>query len=1242
MADYQYNVFLSWTGADRALKNQIRQYFVQKSGNPDFCYDSDEFCLSGHFRDNYMEALRQSKVYLLLLTDSLFRNVDSYISEVLKEFNGALDAEAHRNLNIVVLCTSQAYRNFDPYKDKVDPSDMRLAYFNGLSAHSVFFRDALPNGLLSEADLAEVCKEVEQLISLRDNGKPALPTKLRLPVESVAPSADSSFVGRAFEEQAVRQAFEEGKRIVVLWGMGGMGKTQIANRFAQIVQREKLLYYVQTVNVGEQTSADTNCLKLIAAKTVFTSEVNDQLNRMSTEEQKTDYRIALLKQLPEYCLLVVDNLNNVNDDTLNALLALPCRLLITTRAGLRGTDKIAVQKIDSMQRSDAYKLFCERSGKTLTDKQFDALWIAARQHTMTLCIMAGILRSRPTMTAEQLVQRFSESLEVDTAVNFQHNDNILYKDLMGHLDACFVISELSPLQCDILRNLSVISDGTMSLDNLLSYMHLPNDNDVYSLISTGWLDSNTRGGVQYLTLHPIKAQLMLHRMPVTEQNVAGAIDYLQNVYASRKDTLRYTGLQVLQDKLLYAIKALAHSTHRLCMSLWKVFTEVYRLTGDIDLLQRNCQSLRQELTEEDAKTVDLYCDTSLIEVNPEQFGRLERLRNYKVDSSNYRELIKLAVVAGNYAQVEDRTPFAEISSAILPVAMQDNNDIGVISCISMTDAQHLPKRQINRYIARRKSEGAPKGALLTMQFLTKAILAFNSVNDCMTAFNRFNDLDDSQVVAEMIRHPRLLMLVLSANKMFSQIGKMDPSDPYYAYWSSILSLSDRLVESNTISVENLLKGVFSLYQLQIENDVTWLTPDELVARVVTLVKQFPQHMQGELQSLASVPLVSADEMTINDVFRLNVACSISGLLVSGKYGKEREMYVRQAMEQNRHLLEVETRLNAPDNYKAIAALIKYADACNLCGQQTEATGAFAKAYKRLTKLQEEGRDVSGRLQSLCSAILASGSFWGTEGIVRVWYSLVLKTELRLGDESQCITALVNYCSRLLEAKDKWGGAYKGILADIDAAVTELLARLDAAHPDSKLQLNILWQVFNLCKSMRGRYFKVLHSDRFVAYFDKMRTFADAQVSDWSTVFGLLCRAWTMTEEESVADRLAALDFCLSKRLFDCFVLHDCLCTSIRVLLGEQVDIDNLVDALYSSKYKYKDYWKLTLKAYFDKCLAEPSNLSDDWRLYYAVSGKLSGVLYGHYTQMSYVVRHLKGSVKRRRNIFLNAIFEEFN
>ena len=94
------DVFLSWTGADRELKNKIKDY-LESHGIT--CLESDESC-SGDFRQWSREAVSSCNLFLLILTENTYRS--AYVPVEIEEYKRLSDFE-----NRIVPVAS----NFDVY-----------------------------------------------------------------------------------------------------------------------------------------------------------------------------------------------------------------------------------------------------------------------------------------------------------------------------------------------------------------------------------------------------------------------------------------------------------------------------------------------------------------------------------------------------------------------------------------------------------------------------------------------------------------------------------------------------------------------------------------------------------------------------------------------------------------------------------------------------------------------------------------------------------------------------------------------------------------------------------------------------------------------------------------------------------------------------------------------------------------------------------------------------------------------
>ena len=173
--EYKYQVFLSWTVADRALKDDLNDY-LRKHDITEI-YDSDEGCLSGEFRIDYIEALETSQVYLMILTDSVLNNPTTsgmgFYSEVRKEGNYAMELESRGVLNILILNLSSQLRNGKRSTDFAANNGLAKHFFamtKGFTQQLVDYTD----GMLDDVTKSYVAETTKHFVDMRQAGTPVL------------------------------------------------------------------------------------------------------------------------------------------------------------------------------------------------------------------------------------------------------------------------------------------------------------------------------------------------------------------------------------------------------------------------------------------------------------------------------------------------------------------------------------------------------------------------------------------------------------------------------------------------------------------------------------------------------------------------------------------------------------------------------------------------------------------------------------------------------------------------------------------------------------------------------------------------------------------------------------------------------------------------------------------------------------------------------------------------------------
>ena len=163
MKEYTYDVYMSFTGADRDLKNDIARR-LEDSGFKKV-YDSDAYC-KGQFRQDYMEALSKSKVFLMILSDNL-RNDPAVthtgtLSEVRKEIALACELEARNELNILILCTSEFFRFYNGYDNAGDT--LGWLFYTHTRGFSYVVGATNENGVLTDLAFSSIESRARSLL----------------------------------------------------------------------------------------------------------------------------------------------------------------------------------------------------------------------------------------------------------------------------------------------------------------------------------------------------------------------------------------------------------------------------------------------------------------------------------------------------------------------------------------------------------------------------------------------------------------------------------------------------------------------------------------------------------------------------------------------------------------------------------------------------------------------------------------------------------------------------------------------------------------------------------------------------------------------------------------------------------------------------------------------------------------------------------------------------------------------
>ncbi|MCD7752075.1 MAG: tetratricopeptide repeat protein [Lachnospiraceae bacterium] len=186
-----------------------------------------------------------------------------------------------------------------------------------------------PAGFGNEALEAQERKQLnEARAKYQESRVIRLLTRLTLPEEV--------FVGREEILKQIADTFAAGCSPVILYGMGGMGKSAIAREYLRRRQNDYDHVLFLYCDDGIQSAiCDDNQLQI--SNLQYTRDAYSNRTNYFKEKIRALTQIANEKRL----LIILDDLNREKDRGMNAVYSLPCDILVTTRIhpglwGLRG------------------------------------------------------------------------------------------------------------------------------------------------------------------------------------------------------------------------------------------------------------------------------------------------------------------------------------------------------------------------------------------------------------------------------------------------------------------------------------------------------------------------------------------------------------------------------------------------------------------------------------------------------------------------------------------------------------------------------------------------------------------------------------------------------------------------------------------------------------------------------------------------------------------------------------------
>lgn len=470
----EYSIFISYSHRDEAYRLELEHWLaglVNEKLIQEPWYDRRTQA-GEDWEGEIDERLRSAQIVLLLLTQN-FVNSRYCVHEELP----VIEARHKAGELLVIPIFLEEY-------------EWEGAFFNAIQG-SPDFKNPLSKQEEKNDAYRKIVKDIRAI--LQEN-----PPSAHSRYFTSIPVGIETFVGREKDLAQIHDLLKQ-RRVVLLHGMGGMGKTVLAKRYLELHGDEwNHCGFLLFKSKLEESLFDEDLLHFTGC------------DRLQDAREIVDCLYRKLKRLPGKKLLVLDNVENVTGQQLREFLS-DFHLLITTRDELRD---VAVHEVGTLPHGEAVQLFQKHYEYDIEPNTLDALLKEIETHTLLIEMVARTLREHSLLKPEEMLailQKKELGKRELLNIEIRKTERPIYE----HLAELFQLSQLktqldteegaiTPLR--LLQNLSILPSMNLSGEELLSMLAIEEENQpafekiLNDLAKHGWLIRNRD---RTLRCHPI-------------------------------------------------------------------------------------------------------------------------------------------------------------------------------------------------------------------------------------------------------------------------------------------------------------------------------------------------------------------------------------------------------------------------------------------------------------------------------------------------------------------------------------------------------------------------------------------------------------------------------------------------------------------------------------------------------------------------------------------------------------------
>ena len=355
----------------------------------------------------------------------------------------------------------------------------------------------------------------------------------RLFIESNFTYDTNSFIGREEEIDEIKQKLQSAN-IIFLYGIGGIGKTELAKKVTyEYMEQERkatVLFISYQNNIVDSVCSDNVEIQNL---TYSDKESNEELFKRKLKIMKS--------LLTKKDLIIIDNFDVEFDEHLEELFECKCKFLVTTRFDFR--DTYYCIKVSPFRKIETvFELFQQYNQYEYNEEEKEVLrdiFELVDRHTMTVELIAKNMRISsidPLELREKLFTNDGITTSGDIDIRFRKDRKTTKQSVEQHLKIVFDLSSFSEKELLLIRSLSLFGITKIKKALFFEWFDTNLSNDMENLIRNGWIQE--RESDLKISLHQVILDLVYNNLNPSSENCVEVTKAMLN-YAAQKEFESY-------------------------------------------------------------------------------------------------------------------------------------------------------------------------------------------------------------------------------------------------------------------------------------------------------------------------------------------------------------------------------------------------------------------------------------------------------------------------------------------------------------------------------------------------------------------------------------------------------------------------------------------------------------------------------------------------------------------------------